>query len=198
MARFDTFIAFTELLNLFQAVERVNRIKGIDRYENDVEHSYRLTMLAWYIIEHERLSLNLNKVLQYALVHDFVEVYAGDTFIYSRDKDWLESKEKREHKAAARLKKELPKFKSLHALICAYEKREDEESRFVYALDKVCVILDLYLDGGRLWKEHDITLDMLIEKKQEQVALSPPVKEYFDEIVAILRKEELRLFPKIK
>lgn len=77
-------INFTKLLNKFCDIERVIHSNGGDRLENDVEHSYRLAMLAWYIISSNKLSLDLDLVIKYALVHDLVEVYAGDTYIYTR------------------------------------------------------------------------------------------------------------------
>ncbi len=129
-------------------------------------------------------------------MHDFVEVYAGDTYIYSTNQEELDSKEEREKKAAERLQKELPEFKDLHKLINIYEKRGDEESRFVYALDKIQPVLNIYTDGGRTWKEKGITIKMLVDHKKDKVALSPEIASCFEELVALLKKEEKQLFIK--
>ncbi|HZZ99759.1 MAG TPA: HD domain-containing protein, partial [Candidatus Paceibacterota bacterium] len=140
----------------------------------------------------EKLKLDLAKAIKYALIHDFVEVYAGDTYFYGNRK----GKTARERRAAARIKKEFPEFKELHRLIEAYESKRDRESRFVYALDKIVPLYNVYLDNGRYWKKADVSLKILFDKKKSKVAKSPELVKYFDEMVALLRKEEGRLFRK--
>ncbi len=187
-------LEFSKMLNELQAVERVIRVPGSERWENDVEHSYSLAMLAWYIIETEKLALDRGKVFQYALAHDLVEVYAGDTYLFSADKKFLASKPERERLAAERLAVEFPEVPEMHAAIRGYVTKEDPESRFVYALDKIEPLIKLYLDGGRTWKEKGVTLEMAYESKKDKVALSPEVKKYFDEFMELLRREEKQLF----
>ena len=75
-------------------------------------------------------------------------------------------------------------------LITQYEKREDEESRFIYALDKVVAPINIYLDGGKLWKVKGVTFDELLEQKTPKVAEHPEVKKYFDQLVVLLEKEK--------
>ncbi|MBP6929335.1 MAG: HD domain-containing protein [Candidatus Moranbacteria bacterium] len=188
-------LGFARMLNELQAVERVIRVKNADRWENDMEHSYHLAMLAWYIIDSQQLALDREKVLRYALAHDLVEVYAGDTYLFSKDKELLDSKPERERLAAERLAKEFPEVPEMHDAIFRYVRKDDPESRFVYALDKIEPIIKLYLDGGRTWKEMHVTLDMAYESKKDKVALSPEIKAYFDEMMVLLRKEERTLFP---
>ena len=86
-------IKFVNLLNKFRQVERVIHSNGKDRMENDVEHSYQLAMLSWYIISTNNLDLNLDLILKYSLVHDLVEVYAGDTYVYTEDAEHKNTKE---------------------------------------------------------------------------------------------------------
>lgn len=188
-------LGFARMLNELQAVERVIRVKNADRWENDMEHSYHLAMLAWYIIDSQQLALDREKVLRYALAHDLVEVYAGDTYLFSEDQAFLDSKLERERLAAERLTKEFPEVPEMHDAIFRYVRKDDPESRFVYALDKIEPIIKLYLDGGRTWKEMHVTLDMAYESKKDKVALSPEIKAYFDEMMVLLRKEERTLFP---
>lgn len=191
----EKLLGFARMLNELQAVERVIRVKNADRWENDMEHSYHLAMLAWYIIDSQQLALEREKVLRYALAHDLVEVYAGDTYLFSEDKELLDSKPERERLAAERLAKEFPEVPEMHDAIFRYVRKDDPESRFVYALDKIEPIIKLYLDGGRTWKEMHVTLDMAYESKKDKVALSPEIKAYFDEMMVLLRKEERTLFP---
>lgn len=191
----EKLLGFARMLNDLQAVERVIRVKDANRWENDMEHSYHLAMLAWYIIDSQKLSLNREKVFRYALAHDLVEVYAGDTYLFSEDQALLDSKPERERLAAERLAKEFSEVPEMHAAIRGYVEKADLESRFVYALDKIEPLIKLYLDGGRTWKEMNVTLEMAYESKKDKVALSPEIKAYFDEIMVLLRKEERTLFP---
>lgn len=190
----DRLLSFAKIINELQTVERVIRIKGGGRWENDVEHSYSLAMLAWYILDTERLPLDRDRVFRYALAHDLVEVYAGDTYLYSEDKAFLDSKPERERLAAERLQEEFPEIPEMHAAISGYVTKEDAESRFVYALDKIEPILKIYLAGGETWQEKGVTLSMLYESKRDKVALSPEIQPYFDELMQLLRKEEKELF----
>ncbi len=188
-------IEFTDLLHTFRNVERTVSIRGSDRIENDVEHSYMLAMLADYIISLENLTLDRQKVMHYALAHDLVETYAGDTYFYSSDTEHINSKHKRESDALVRMRSEFQEHESLWKIIEAYETRVDDESRFVYALDKVQPVIHIYLDGGKSWKKHGVQLEHLTEMKNDKVKLSPVIEKYWKELVEILDKNRKELFP---
>ncbi len=190
----EKLLQFTKILSEFRAIERMIPVQGTDRFENDTEHSYDLAMLAWYIVSTTETNLDQDKVIRYALVHDFLEVYAGDTYIYSKDAAHLASKHEREAAAIVKLRETLAEFPNLHETIASYETRSDAESRFVYALDKIEPILQVYLDQGKAWKKQKITRKMIIEQKQDKVALSPEVEPYFDELMKLLKREEGALF----
>lgn len=192
----DNLLRFIKLTQEFKAVKRKVILAKEDREENDAEHSYQLAIVAWYLISTQGLKLDLGLTLRYALVHDLVEVYAGDTPAFQKgyEKE-KETKKQREEDAAKQLAKEFPEFSQLHEFINAYELRVDEESKFIYALDKIVPIMNIYLDKGHSWKIHNISLDELIENKQDKVLLSKEVKKYFDEIVEMLRQDQATLFP---
>lgn len=181
--------SFLKLITDFGKVERVIYFPGTNRRENDQEHSYSLAMTAWYLVETNKLSLNIEKILKYALVHDLVEVYAGDTYIYG-DPEHISSKAEREEKAVKQLIEAHPEFRELHASIAEYMRHEDAESKFVYALDKVLPVLLIHSDGGRTWKEEGVTLEMLISHKAHKVAVSPEIQRYFEELVEMLSGEK--------
>jgi len=187
-------LKFSDILNQFRLVKRMLRVNGETRWENDVEHSYQLAMLAWYIADARKLSLDIGLLVKYALIHDLVEVYAGDTYIYSDSQDDIDSKHDREEEARKRLQKEFAEFEELHRLIVQYEDRRDAESKFVYALDKIQPMLNIYLDDGKTWQEKGVTLEMLVENKQDKVKISPEVKRYFDEFIRLLQDNEEKLF----
>ena len=154
-----------------------------------------LAMLADYIISLENLKLDRNKVLEYCLVHDLVEAYAGDTYIYSTDKEYIDSKHRREKEALEKIKIEFPEHQILIRTIEKYEVRLDEESRFVYALDKIQPVIHIYLDGGKTWKKERIGLDDLIKHKKDKVKFSPIVEKYWNELREILERNQHGLFP---
>jgi len=196
MLDLQKILGFVRLLNAFRQVRRALRVNSEERLENDVEHSYYLGMLAWYIADSHHLALDKDLILKYALVHDIVEAHAGDTYVFTTDAKKRDSKEAREKKAILQLQKEFPEFGDLHKLIAGYEKREDDESRFVYALDKIQPVLNIYLDNGRTWKENGVTIQMLVDFKKEKTALSPEVHSCFDELIGLLKKDEAKLFGK--
>jgi putative hydrolase of HD superfamily len=188
-------LQFTTLLNKFQEIERVIYLPGRDRRENDEEHSYQLAMLAWYIVERGAFDLNRDLVVKYALIHDLVEVYAGDTYIYSKNHNDHESKQEREERARIRIEEEFKEFGDLHTMIQNYEKREDKESCFVYVLDKIHPVLQLYLDNGRGWKEEKVTLKMLFDKKKDKISLAEELRPLWNELEELLIENESELFP---
>jgi len=187
-------INFVKLLNKFRDIERVIHSNGGDRRENDVEHSYQLAMLSWYIVSTNNLKLDLGLIIKYALVHDLVEVYAGDTYIYTKDKFLKNNKEKREKESLIKMKQEFSEFPEIFNLIEEYEKKDLDEAKFVYALDKIEPILNIYTNGGRTWKEKNITIEMLIENKKDKIKLFPEFEEFFDDIISLLEEEKEFLF----
>lgn len=186
-ARLAPLLEFVRFTHLLQKVDRVVLVNGKNEWENDSEHSFQLALTAWYIIEHGKLDLDLGKVICMALVHDLVEAYAGDTFIYDSP-EVLATKEQREKEAMERIRSDFSAFTSLHQLIEEYEAKKTHESRFVYALDKLLPILNIYTDEGRTWHKEGITLDRLLEAKTDKISLSPEIVPFYEEMAAILKQ----------
>lgn len=190
----QNILKFTKLLNKFRQIERVIRSNGGDRLENDVEHSYQLTMLAWYIISTQKLNLDIDLVIKYSLVHDLVEIYAGDTYAHTTDKELKKSKIKREEDSLVRLEREFKEFPEIFELIKQYESKSDLEAKFIYALDKIEPILNIYTSSRKTWKEKNISIDMIIDIKKDKVKLDPEVEKLFYKIIETLEKEKKDLF----
>jgi putative hydrolase of HD superfamily len=145
----DDLLKFVEFTNKFQKIQRVILVKDEERYENDAEHSYQLALVAWYIIDREKLNLNINKIVFMAIAHDLVEIYAGDTYIFGIQ-ELKASKKEREEKAIKMIETEFPEFNDLIPFIQEYEERTSEESKFIYALDKLLPNINNVLDNGRI------------------------------------------------
>jgi putative hydrolase of HD superfamily len=193
MYKLENVLRFVNLLNKYRTVKREILVNSEDRLENDIEHSYQLAMLGWYLADSEKLSLDKNLLVKYALVHDLVEVYAGDTFAFA-DEDLKRGKIEKEREAIEQLKQEFPEFKELHELIHNYEERTDSESNFIYALDKLQPTLNIYTDGGRSWRRDGVTLQMIIDYKNDKISEIPELKKYFDELILLLKQKNKELF----
>lgn len=175
-----------ELLAAFNDVEREVHRKHNDTFisENDTEHSYNLAMTAWYMSKWFP-SLDKNLLIQYAMVHDLVEVYAGDTFIYGSEEE-LASKESREADALKRLTDEWTDFPDMIEAIEVYETKKNSEARFIYALDKLIPVMLVYIHEGFSWKKHSVTVDMLYKNKVPKVSLAPELLPYLEQLHSLL------------
>ena len=184
----DTF-AFLEMLNGLRLIRRTVLCKDSDLEENDMEHSYQLAMLAWFLIDRAKLSLDTGRAIRYALAHDVLEVYAGDTPVFNINAG--ETKADRERRAIERLTKEWgKKFPDFIQAIKDYEARKDEEAIFVYALDKMIAPINIHLGGGRSWKEHKVTFDMMLVEKLPKLKDIPFAAGLFDEFVSVAGKSK--------
>ncbi|MDP2666109.1 MAG: HD domain-containing protein [Candidatus Diapherotrites archaeon] len=192
MPHLDPLLRFVSMTHQLRQVKRAIYVKGEDQLENDCEHQYQLTLVAWYLVQSHHLDLDLDKVIRYALVHDLVEVYAGDIDTFAKDKSM---KKENERLAAIRLQSEFPEFGDLHATIAAYESKLDKESRFVHALDKILPTINNFLDDGRTWKKRGITFEMVKESKRGKINQHPLVEELFEDLAQRISQKERELFP---
>ena len=183
-----------EVLNIVSGVvlplTRVERTMIIppdeSRHENVAEHSYMLGVVACALAERLDNNLNLGLVAQYALIHDTVEVYAGDTTVWALQDD-LESKPAREQASLLRITEEQKAFPWLTKTIEEYEKLESQEAKFVYALDKILahmlVIIGDIHPVHPSWAAYLKTEEVAREKIKAYPALLP----YFDDLCQIFR-----------
>lgn len=148
-------------------VLRRSRLIGSSRYENDAEHTWHLAMMAVLLTEHASdRGLDLLKVVKMLLIHDIVEIDAGDTFAY--DEKGYEDKLEREERAAQRIFGLLPEDQraELLALWKEFEERETSEAKYAAALDRLQPLLLNYRNEGQSWKENRITSDKVLKRNQ--------------------------------
>ena len=167
---------------------------GEDRKENDVEHSYTLALLAWYIIDALALDLSKEKAIMYALAHDIPEVYAGDTNAFSNNPELLQTQDTREAEAREKLRNEFPDAPTIHNTMEDYEKRQDPESIFVHALDKVHPVLLEIIQDGRTIKEEGLGYTRAISLKRKVTAASPEVSDFLEQLIALIDTDKKRYF----
>lgn len=155
---FDKLLKFFEFLHKATIVQRTVKLQGRDILENNAEHSFQLALLCWYLIDYFKLRLNKELIFQYCLAHDLVEIYAGDTDPHRHSQDFIASKEKREKHALEKIKKQFPEFNSLTEIIEQYEKKNDNESDFVYIVDKIAPSINTFLANDTYYKENNVSL----------------------------------------
>lgn len=141
------------------------------RRENDAEHSWHLAMTAMVFIEYASPDVDLSHVLKMILVHDLVEVYAGDTFAY--DPAAAEDKAQREEDAAQSLFGILPAEQGLlyYSYWKEFEAMETQSSQFANAMDRFQPFLNNTCTGGHTWKLGHV-------KKQQVLTRMDPIRRY--------------------
>lgn len=132
-----------------------------NRRENTAEHSWHITLFALILAEYANESIDICKVMKMLLIHDIVEIDAGDTFVY--DTIGARDKVQREQAAANRIFGLLPEDQRSHLqeLWQEFEQRETAESRFAAALDRLNPMLLNVLSDGKTWKEHSISVSQV-------------------------------------
>lgn len=188
----NNFLKFLKFSQEFTSIRRSIYAVGEDRMENDVEHSYQLAIATWYIIETEKLKLDTNLAIKYALIHDLQEVIVGDVHAFNYKN--RESKAKKENKAMDKIVDMFPNWNEYKVLSNNYKMLKDEESRFVNGIDKILPVLNIYLDKGRTWKKSGRSLEEISENKRRSTVVHPFANNLWHEIEKMLISEKSKLF----
>lgn len=170
-----------KLLTEFQLVDRGVVVPGTNRKENDTEHSYNLALAAWLIIEKDNLPLDLNLSLKYALVHDLVEVYAGDSF--ALDPKQVAKKAEKEQDALQLIAAD-PITMNLVSYIEDYEGLKNEEAKFIYSLDKLMPAFGVLYGKELIWKNHGMNQSDWEDKFRVKIEVSKFTKPYLDFVIS--------------
>lgn len=158
-------IAFILEIDKLKTILRQNvPITEPHRQENDAEHSWHLAMMALLLAEHADEPVDVTRVVKMLLIHDIVEIDAGDTFIY--DAAAQAGKEEREQRAADRLFGLLPADQAgeLRGLWDEFEARATADARFAHAMDRFQPVLLNVATQGLRWKLHGVTADKVLAR----------------------------------
>lgn len=166
MTRLEQQLAFSNELDKLKTILRRSQLMDASRHENSAEHSWHLATLAIVLTEYVAEPVDLTRVLKMLLVHDVVEIDAGDTFAY--DTVHIATQREREERAADRLFGLLPdeQGRELRALWEEFEQRQTPESRYANALDRLQPLMQNYRSGGSSWKKHGVTREQVVERMQ--------------------------------
>ncbi len=154
------------------------------RNENDAEHSWHLALMAMVLQEYSpKKDLDITKVLKMLLIHDLVEIYAGDTFCYDEKANL--NKNQRELEAAERLFNILPPDQSqeFRDLWDEFEKRETPEALFAASLDRIQPLICNYLTGGHTWVKYGVKSHKVLERNLLVKEGAPELWKLVEEIV---------------
>ncbi len=153
------------------------------RRENDAEHSWHLAIMGILLGEYSQEALDLWRVVKMVLIHDIVEIDAGDTYCYE-EAPYAEKLE-REKKAADRLFSILPPDQKLdfQCLWEEFEKRSTPEARFAAALDRLQPLLHNYKTKGESWKKHGVTSAKVIERNKSIIGISKTLWDFAETII---------------
>jgi putative hydrolase of HD superfamily len=156
-------------------VERRNWLANGSRRENTAEHSWHLGIAAMIMAPFASEPVDIATAVCMALVHDIVEIDAGDTFAYDQS-EHNDTKEAREQAAADRLFGLLPPAmgQRFRALWDEYEGGDTPEARYVMAVDRMAPMLLNIAEGGSTWREHGITRDRVIARNGPHIAPALP------------------------
>ena len=159
-------INFIKEIDKIKYIQRKTKLFHSDRPENDAEHSWHLAMMTIVLAEHSDVPVDVLKVLKMVLIHDIVEIDAGDTFIYDTQKN--HSNTENELIAAKRIFGLLPdeQANELIAIWQEFESGETPEARFAKALDRIEPLLQNTSNNGGTWREFDVDYSKVFEKKK--------------------------------
>lgn len=177
--QFEFIIEIDKLKNIF----RQSYISCDNRRENDAEHSWHISIMTFLLAEHSnKKDIDVLRILKMLLIHDIVEIDAGDTFVY--DTQGYKDKKNRETKAAHRIFSLLSSDQKdeIFALWNEFEENKTAESHFANALDRVQPIMLNYLSEGKTWKKYNISYEQVLEKNKIIALGSETLWEYIQDI----------------
>ncbi len=172
-------IEFITEIDKLKQIFRQNVIIGTDRNENDAEHSWHLAIMAIMLSEYSpEKNLDVLNVVKMVLIHDIVEIDAGDTFCY--DEKGYEDKEEREQKAAERIFHLLPpdQAKELWDLWREFEELNTPESLFAACLDRFQPLLLNRNTGGHTWQKPGVNSEKVLKRNALLEKNAPALWEY--------------------
>ena len=166
MHRLQQQIQFLVEIDKLKQIFRQSSLMDGSRLENDAEHSWHFAMMALILAEHAKEPIDISRVLRMALIHDIVEVDAGDSFVY--DDAAMATKVARELAAAERLFNILPpdQAREIRALWDEFEEGETPEARYANAIDRLCGLLSNYQAGGGGWTRHNVSATRIRQRNQ--------------------------------
>ncbi len=164
-SRLEQQLNFISEIDKLKSVLRQTTLLDGSRRENSAEHSWHVALMAFVLAEHADVEgLDISRIVRMLIIHDIVEVDAGDTFCY--DTEGMAEKERKERQAAERIFGLLPAdlADQLRGLWQEFEARETPEAKFANALDRLQPVMHNLQTEGNAWQRHGITREQVLER----------------------------------
>lgn len=181
--RFEKQLAFILEADKEKNILRQTHLTGHGRRENDAEHAWHMAMMIYLLKEYSNREIDIAKTMMMALIHDIVEIDAGDTYAY--DTLGLETQKEREQRAAERIFGMLPEDQcsELRALFDEFEACESAEARFARTMDNFQPLLLNHSNGGADWRAHQVTKSKVVGRQQTSKLGSEAIWEYTEDLI---------------
>lgn len=159
-------VNFIKEIDKLKYIQRKTKLFNSDRHENDAEHSWHLAMMTIVLAEHSDKPIDVLKVLKMVLIHDIVEIDAGDTFIYDTVKNHTNTNE--ELLAARRIFGLLPQEQAEEfiAIWKEFEEGITDEAKFAKSMDRFEPLLQNTSNNGGTWAEYNVDYQKVYDKKK--------------------------------
>ncbi len=176
-------ISFIKEIDKLKYIQRKTKLFNSDRHENDAEHSWHLAMMALVLAEHSNRSVDILKVVKMVLIHDIVEIDAGDTFLYDTLKNHTNTRE--ELAAAKRIFGLLPE-KQAEEFVEIWKEFEDgitDEAKFAKSMDRFEPLLQNTSNNGGTWTEFNVDYQKVYDKKKAIKDGSASIWNYAENLI---------------
>jgi len=180
-------LSFIMELDRLKAVYRKVMVKAdSNRNENSAEHSWHIALMAQTLHEYSEEAVDISRATIMLLIHDIVEIDAGDTFAFAEQKE-LDGQENKELIAAERIFGLLPEaqFKEMKALWLEFEAAKTADARFAKAMDRVLPLLQNMKNNGGSWAKYKVSKSQVIERNKYLDGLAPKLWDYVSEQINI-------------
>ena len=181
--RVDSQLAFSLEIDKAKNIFRQTHLSGNGRNENDAEHSWHMAIMAYLLKEYANEEIDILKVILMCLIHDIVEIDAGDTYAY--DRLALQTQKLREELAKERIFSILPEDQKedLTALFDEFEENESPEAKFAHAMDNLQPLILNNGNNGGDWREHDVSAEQVYSRQRKTKLGSEKLFEITDNIL---------------
>ena len=192
-ARLKKQVEFILEIDKEKNIFRQTHLSGHGRNENDAEHAWHMAIMAYLLQEYANEPVDIAKVMLMCLIHDVVEIDAGDTYAY--DTEGLKTQKARENAAKERIYSLLPEDQkiSLQGLFDEFEENKIPEAKFAHAMDNLQPLLLNNSNNGGDWREHQVTADQVYGRQSKTKEGSQRLFELTDMLIqGNIRKGNIR------
>ena len=176
--RFEKQMAFIREIDKEKMIKRQSYLSDCETHEDDAQHAWHMAIMTLLLKEYSNEDIDVLKTMSMLLIHDLVEVYAGDTYAY--DEEGKKTQAEREAKAADKLYGLLPEDQGeyLKSLWLEFEEQKTPEAKFARTMDCFQPLILNDATDGRAWKEHDVRRSWVMKRNQNTHKGSEDIWEY--------------------